>query len=112
MNSDLTIARVDPKNRSHAYTFLGPCDCPASQEIRCICDSDMTKSGPFWANRVRNAQERIFILSKRMARRADHGRDSLANYSSGFLGDSADRVNFLYLRRSSLVIYFNVFYCD
>ena len=112
VDSDLTIARVNPKNRSHAYAFLSPYDCPASQKIRCICNSDMTKSGPLWANRVRNAQERIFILSKCMARRANHRRDSLANYSSGFFGDGADGVNFLCFRRSSLVVYFNVFYCD
>ena len=112
VDSDLTIARVNPKNRSHAYAFLSPYDCPASQKIWCICNSDMTKSGPLWANRVRNAQERIFILSKCMARRANHRRDSLANYSSGFFGDGADGVNFLCFRRSSLVVYFNVFYCD
>merc|ERR1712176_1313656 len=79
-----------------------------SQEIGCICNSDMAESGPLWVNRVRNAWERIFILSKRVARRADHRRDSLANYSSGFFGNSADRVNFLYLRKSSLVVYFIV----
>ena len=55
VDSDLTIARVDPENRSHAYAFLSPYDCPTSQKIRCICNSDMAKSGPLWVNRVRNA---------------------------------------------------------
>jgi len=112
LDSDLAIARVDHKNRGHTDAFLSPYNCATSQEIRCLCNSDVAKSGPLWANRVRNAWERIFILSERVARRANHRRDSLANYSGGFFGNSADRVNFLHLRRSSLVVYFNVFYCD
>ena len=55
LDSDLAIARVGHKNRSHTNAFLSPYDCPTSQKIRCICNSDMAKSGPLWVNRVRNA---------------------------------------------------------
>ena len=55
LDSDLTIARVGHKNRSHTNTFLSTYDCPTSQKIGCVCNSDMAKSGPLWVNRVRNA---------------------------------------------------------
>ena len=55
LDSDLAIARVDHKNRGHTDAFLSPYNCATSQEIRCLCNSDVAKSSPLWANRVRNA---------------------------------------------------------
>ena len=55
LDPDFAIARIDHENRSHTNAFLSSYNCPTSQEIGCICNSDMAESGPLWVNRVRNA---------------------------------------------------------
>ena len=110
LDSDLTLAGAGPENGGYTYTFLSPYSRSPSQEIRCICNPNLTKSGPLWTDHIRDAEKRISIFGQCVTRGTYDGGNSLADHGGGFFGDGTDRVNFLYLWRASLMIYFNVFY--
>ena len=110
LGPDLTLAGAGPENRGYTYAFLSPYSSSPSQEIRCICNPNLAKSGPLWTDHIRDAEKRISIFGKCVTRGTYDGSNGLADHGGGFFGDGADRMNFLYLWRASLMICFNVFY--
>ena len=110
LDSDLTLAGAGPENGGYTCAFLSPYSRSPSQEIRCICNPNLTKSSPLWTDHIRDAEKRISIFGECMTRGTYDGSNGLADHGGSFFGDGTDRVNFLYLWRASLMIYFNVFY--